>query len=154
MRLDSKMWRYRCGCWVLCSPWLWLGYAELATCTSQLGNVNFWIWQSGLEKQVNWTWQKYPGSVIHTSILDLKFGVEHHAEDPLHFERMLISKAEDPLHFERTLISKAPSKFAYSFWKVQQLDSLVLHSYNCFILSIDTFSYLYKIIGVCTCLIW
>jgi hypothetical protein len=94
MRLDWKMWGYRCGCWVLCSPWLWLGYAELATCTSQSGNVNFWIWQSGLEKQVNWTWQKYPGSVIHTSILDLKFGVEHHAEDPLHFEQMLISKAE------------------------------------------------------------
>jgi len=27
---------------------------------------------------------------------------------------MLISKAEDPLHFERMLISKAPSKFAYT----------------------------------------
>ncbi len=79
---------------------VWVLYVELATCTSQLGNVNFWIWQNGLEKQVKWTWQKYPGSEFHTSTLGLKFGVEDHAEDPLHFERMLISKA--------------PSKFAYT----------------------------------------
>jgi hypothetical protein len=63
-----------------------------------VGSMHFTIGQcelldlaNWLEKQVKWTWQKYPGSVFHTSILDLKFGFEDHVEDPLHFERMLIS---------------------------------------------------------------
>jgi hypothetical protein len=81
---------------------VWVLYVELATCTSQFGNVNFldlakWTWETG---EVNLA--KYPGSVFHTSILDLTFGVEDHAEDP-----QLVK-----FYQYRMLISTAPSKFA------------------------------------------